>query len=245
MGKSNTFFTWMVSCHAIIVGIAVICEKLFAYQFANKFFYQDLTLEFKGISHLYDTEEKVLTLFNELSSNNVKEISLIYDLNEYFSLKYKLEKIEVTSVKKAKIVSLGDSPQLQLAKEMINDRINHFKVHFVRFKQAYFQQRGFVTFSNPKIAFEMKEIYKKAIGEESKGFLNGLIKRFRPVREKESPARIKFRNIVFQKIMKPRMAKSGKQLSSLIGVLFGGKNNIFLNKVTLMRAEVGPEVGRL
>lgn len=235
----------MVSCHAIIVGIAVICERLFARLFANKFFYQDLTLEFKGISHQYDTEEKVLALFNELSSNNVKEISLIYDLNEYFGLKYKLEKIEVATVHKAKTVTLGNNPRLQLAKEMVLDRINHFKAHFVRFKQAYFQQRGFVTFNNPKIAFEMKEIYKKALGEDSKGPLNALLRRLRPQKDRESPARVKFRSIVFQKIMKPRMAQSGKQLSSLIGVLFGGKNNIFLNKVMLMRAEVGPNVPSL
>lgn len=45
-----SFCIWMMVSHAVIVLIAVFSEKLYAKQFAAKSYYQDLTLEFKGLS---------------------------------------------------------------------------------------------------------------------------------------------------------------------------------------------------
>lgn len=45
-----SFCVWMLISHAAIVLIAVLSERLYAKQFAAKSYYQDLTLEFKGLS---------------------------------------------------------------------------------------------------------------------------------------------------------------------------------------------------
>ena len=43
----------------------------------------------------FTDEDKILELFKFLSSNNVREISLVYDMSEYFVLKQKIDELEV------------------------------------------------------------------------------------------------------------------------------------------------------
>lgn len=49
-GKSSTFGLWMLATHALFVAMAYLCERIFARQFLGKFYYQDLTLEFRYLS---------------------------------------------------------------------------------------------------------------------------------------------------------------------------------------------------
>lgn len=49
--------------------------------------YQDLTLEFKNLSKNLVSEKQILEFFSKLSSENVKELSLVYDMSDYFKAK--------------------------------------------------------------------------------------------------------------------------------------------------------------
>ena len=54
-----SFCIWMMISHVAIVLIAVFSEKLYTKQFVNKSYYQDLTLEFKGLSVRFESTAKI------------------------------------------------------------------------------------------------------------------------------------------------------------------------------------------
>lgn len=97
MGEKSSwsFSFWMIVTYGLVVLMAYATERYYALQFKGKSFYQDLTLEFKHLSDQYGDEESILKLFQVLSSGNVREISLLYDMSDYFRLTRNLEKYEV------------------------------------------------------------------------------------------------------------------------------------------------------
>lgn len=48
--KSNSFGLWMLFTHALFVAMAFLSEHIYARQFLGRFYYQDLTLEFRYLS---------------------------------------------------------------------------------------------------------------------------------------------------------------------------------------------------
>lgn len=48
--SGSSFSLWMIVSHAVIVILAVLSENIYANQFKDKCYYQDITLEFKGLS---------------------------------------------------------------------------------------------------------------------------------------------------------------------------------------------------
>ena len=112
-----------------------------------------------------------MKLFSYLSSENVREISLVFNTSDYYHLKHHYSKAS----KKAEENPENKLNMLNL--ERLEDRIEHFEQHFKKFKKCYFQNRGFVTFRTHKVAAEVMEIYDTAILERRKTFLNHWKKR--------------------------------------------------------------------
>jgi hypothetical protein len=160
-------------------------------------------------------------------------------LSEYYGLQHKLEAVE------KQIAKDGESSFLALKKEMMEDRMESFKEHFRKYKKAYFLNRGFVTFSTHKMALEMKEIYKRSYRERTQGPLDEFLMLVKKLdRKTESSARRKFRKIVMQKVIGVKTKMNAEnQLARAVKFLFGGKDNMFNNKVRLMRDEAGEQVG--
>lgn len=178
-----------------------------------------------------------MKLFQALSSGNVREISLLYDLSEYFSLQHRLKELE-TSAK-----SSGESSMLSLKREMYNDRLDSFKEHFRRFKKGYFLNRGFVTFTTHKVALEMKEIFKKAFRDRKQGLLDEIIMRVNGSdRKTESAAKRKFRKIVMEKVIGVKTKKKSDHLTLAVNLLGGKSDNPFNAKAKLLRDESGEKV---
>jgi hypothetical protein len=168
----------------------------------------------------------------------VREISLLYDLSEFYGLQHRLGDLEQT------VKTSGSTPALVLKREMLNDRLETFKEHFKRFKKGYFLNRGFVTFSTHRVALEMKEVFKKAFRERKQGLLDEILMKIHKLdRKTESPARRKFRRIVMQKVIGVLTKKKGDHLSRVSSLLFGTKENPFNTKARLMRDETGDKVG--
>lgn len=145
---------------------------------------------------------------------------------------------------------------------MLEEKMKHFKSHFKKYKNAYFQNRGFVTFKTFKIAHEVKEIYNKAIRDEKDNFIYNLkswvmnkIEKKTKL-EKESKAKHKFRNIVLNKVMKKKTEENlseprdrGKKLTGFLAkatnLISGASDQKMKNKVELMKKSVGPKVKKL
>jgi hypothetical protein len=236
-GKGTSFSMWMIASHLLLIGMAYLAEVLYANQFKNKSYYQDLTLEFKYLSDQYDDEEKIMKLFQVLSSGNVREISLLYDLSEYFGLQQRMKKIHDKEKAEGKTLSSI------MHSEAVKDRVNSFQSHFQRYQGAYFLNRGFVTFNSHKMAFEMKEMYKKAYGDRPDGPIDKLVLKIQGKEAKEeSAARRRFRNIVLQKVIKPKDGRRRDMLSRAVKLLFGSAGSIFNKKVGILKQEAGPKV---
>ena len=167
----------------------------------------------------------------------MREISLIYDLSEYFSLQHRLADLEAA----AKLA--GDTTAVSLKRQMLADRLDSFKEHFRHFKKGYFLNRGFVTFSTHKVALEMKEIFKKAFRERRQGILDEILMKVSgSERKAESSARRKFRRIVMEKVMGVITKRRRDHLTTMVHLLAGTKDNPFNAKARVMRDEVGEKV---
>lgn len=174
-----------------------------------------------------------------LSSGNVREISLIYDLSEYFSLVHKHKDLE----REAKI--RGESASIVLKREMLTDRLDTFKQHFSRYKKGYFLNRGFVTFTTHRVALEMKEVFKKAYRERRQGLLDEIVMKIKGEdRTPESAVRRKFRRIVMEKVIGVHTKGRKDHLSLISNLLIGSKGDPSKTKSRIMRDESGDKVGR-
>lgn len=127
--------------------------------------------------------------------------------------------------------------------QMLRDRLESFKSHFQRYRGAYFQHRGFVTFNTHNIAYEMKEILKKAFKSRSPGLVNSMLSVFKSKKvdiKKESATRIKFRNIVLTKIINPNRKSRQDEFTRMTRLLLGAPGSMFNKKVRVMKQQGGP-----
>lgn len=154
------------------------------------------------------------------------------------------------------------SQALQYKYEMYSSKMDHFKTHFKKYKNAYFQNRGFVTFKTFKVASNVNDIYCKAIKNDKEdllyefySFMKEKIEK-KTKMEKESKAKKKFRSVVMNKILKPKIQKTeegvkdrGKEGNDLAGVIAKAANLVtgaadtrMKQKIKLMEQTVGDKV---
>ena len=152
--------------------------------------------------------------------------------------------------------------QLQFKFEMLQDKFKLFKEHFHRYKPAYFQNQGFVTFKTYKVAHEVKHIYNKAIRkrdfvETQVHKLKDLIKGKKHWVQEESKAKQKFRNVVLNKVL-PKESKVkqqvesaaqnqgkvdwGSYLTQAANLFTGASDGMYKEKINLMKSCVGNKV---
>lgn len=110
----------------------------------------------------------------------MKEISLVYDMSDYFKAKEQFLEVMKQLEKKQ------DSKFYRLRYEMLVDKLESFIAHFNKFKPAYFQNRGFVTFKTHRIAQEVKDIYNRS-GIQNDDYIDRLEKKLVGLVKKEKP----------------------------------------------------------
>lgn len=180
----------------------------------------------------------------------MKEISLVYDLDDFMKYKASLEMIT------KKIEASPRDESLILKKEMMEDKLNVFKDHFSRYKKGYFQNRGFVTFKTYKMAHEVKEVFKRAFSSRKDDLLDIIISKAqillsklqKPKQEERLRGKALWRAIVFNKIIKKKTdstSSSAGFLAMAANLLNPAMDSNLKRKVEFMKETVGQDVHKL
>ena len=154
--KKTSMYAWILFTYTIIAVFIVLIERYHTQSYSHIQTYKDATLAFSHLSPLLKDEDQIMAAFKELSDDRILEISLIYNLTDFFRLESELDVLK----KKANGTEEIAETIAQKEKEL-----QAFKEHFSKNKRAYFTGKGFVTFQNFKRAKLFKDLYNKVYGQ--------------------------------------------------------------------------------
>ena len=120
------------------------------------------------------SEDEILETLNSITNNQVKEVSLIYELGDYFQIERERDKqikqISKLRASRQKLRKKDDSEKLQKVNSKLKKslasliktviKMHQFKRQFTHCPEAFYKSRRlFVTFKNFKIAKDFKDLY--------------------------------------------------------------------------------------
>lgn len=152
MDRKASMALWLIFCYVLYAIWAFFIEKFYVDNYSEHLRYKDISLEFSNLDPSLRSEAEIFSKFYKLSGAKVKEISLIYNLTEYFKLKNELKRIEERK---------EDAKKNWLLQKK-KDELESFKASFRDHPEKYFTGKGFVTFQNYKYAELFKQMYQQA-----------------------------------------------------------------------------------
>lgn len=156
-GDSKQCFLWIGLTYVLLLIFSYVIEGIIINNSSNRTDYKDVTLEFQNLPLTY-TEKEFQLVCNEIFEHSVVEVSFLFDLQEYFSIKEKLDVVlkerHDSSEPNEGLKKLKQQEQL----EELSEGMEEFQQKFKKSKELYFTGRGFVTFKNFKYAYLFKMI---------------------------------------------------------------------------------------
>jgi hypothetical protein len=159
MDRKSAMALWLVFCYAVYAIWAFFIEKFYVEHYSEHLRYKDISLEFASLDPSLRSEAEIFAKFYKFSCGKVKEISLIYNLADYFKLKNELKSIEERK----------DDAKRNWLLQKKREELETFQTNFKSHPEKYFTGRGFVTFQNYKYAELFKLMYHQAY---RRSFLN-------------------------------------------------------------------------